>query len=69
MVLTAENLWLYHNREYIEAHERLQREESALRDLIDENPEQRENVAEQTTRRNVAVQAIRELRERLIAAH
>lgn len=73
--MTAKNMWLYRNEEYIEAHERLLQESRGLWDLLDEmdwspsTPEEREQVAAQSAREKAARMAVRELRETLMAVH
>jgi hypothetical protein len=50
MVTTTKDLWLYQNREYIQAHERLLEKSNALFDLFDwirSAPKGREPVASQ----------------------
>jgi hypothetical protein len=75
VIVTAKDRWLYRNEEYIDTHERLLRESSALWDLLDEmdwrpsTPEDREKVVAQSAREKAARTAVRELRERLMAAH
>jgi hypothetical protein len=70
--MTAKDLWLYQNAEYIEAHERLLRESNTLFDLLDEmawrpsTNEDRENVAKQSAKHKAARMALRELREQLL---
>lgn len=75
MILTSADLWLYQIPEYIDVHERLHRESCALTDLLVEiqyspsSGEEREEVSVRS-RKGQALQAeIRELRERLMAAH
>ncbi|HLG99279.1 MAG TPA: hypothetical protein VKX49_23410 [Bryobacteraceae bacterium] len=62
--MTAKDLWLYRDERYIEAHERLLRESNALWDLLDEM-----GWKPSTTDEHESVRAVRELRERLMAAH
>ena len=75
MVLTAKDLWLYQNQEYLEGHERLLRESNALCDLLEEmdwtpsTPEERESIKSQSTKVRTARMAVRELGEQLMAAH
>jgi len=75
MLMTAKDLWLYRDEKYIDAHERLLRESRALWDLLDKmawrpsTPEEEERVAAQSASEKAARIAVRELRERLLAAH
>jgi hypothetical protein len=73
-LMTVKDLWLYHDQRYIEAHERLMRESNALFDLLDEmgwkpsTPKEHKSVAAQRAKHKAARTALRELREKLMAA-
>jgi hypothetical protein len=75
VLMTAQDCWLYQDERYGEARERVLREGGILFDLLGEmgwnprTPEEHESVASQTAKDKVARTALRELRERLRAAH
>jgi hypothetical protein len=72
MVTTTKDLWLYQNREYIQAHERLLEKSNALFDLFDwirSAPKGREPVASQSAKCKATLPAVRELPKQLMAAH
>jgi hypothetical protein len=73
--MTAQDFWLYQDEKYIEAHERVLKESGILFDLLDNmewnptTPEEHESVAAQSAKHRTARTELRELRERLMAAH
>jgi hypothetical protein len=72
MVMTTKDLWLYQNREYIQAHEWLLEKSNALFDFFDwirSTPKGREPVASQSAKCKATLAAVRELPKQLMAAH
>jgi hypothetical protein len=67
--MTPHDSWLYQNREYIEAHERLLEAFNALFDFEEEMAEKRTRLASLSSEYKAARLALRELREQLMAAH
>jgi hypothetical protein len=73
--MNVQHYWLYQNETYIEAHERVLRESWILFDLLDDmewnpkTPEEHESVVAQSTKSKNARRALRELREKLMAAY
>lgn len=70
MTFTPADSWLYQSRKYIEAVEEVTAETVALFALKDgTKPEDPQKIAEQEIRCRVAIEARRELLQRLMAAH
>ena len=75
MTMTEKDLWLYRNPEYKEVHWRLKSVADARRILLDEiagspaTPAQHRREAALSARHKAIRLELRELRERLMAAH